>query len=119
MAVKCQSNNASLYRHSATDEIGNQGLRQVGRAPSGRKSAGGSGFREHLNENRVGLGRIELPTSALSVLRSNRLSYSPGPWRSYPRNQVPRSTTLLISELQNLGGQVPPGLWPNGHPPQR
>ncbi len=26
----------------------------------------------------VGLARIELATSALSVLRSNRLSYSPG-----------------------------------------
>jgi hypothetical protein len=26
----------------------------------------------------VGLGGIEPPTSALSVLRSNRLSYSPG-----------------------------------------
>ena len=28
--------------------------------------------------SKVGLGGIEPPTSALSVLRSNRLSYSPG-----------------------------------------
>ena len=34
-------------------------------------------FRAATRENWVGLGRIELPTSALSVLRSNRLSYSP------------------------------------------
>jgi hypothetical protein len=34
----------------------------------------------------VGLARIELATSALSVLRSNRLSYSPGVQR--PRRKV-------------------------------
>ena len=36
-----------------------------------------------LSTSAVGLARIELPTSALSVLRSNRLSYSPG--RPVPR----------------------------------
>jgi hypothetical protein len=43
---------------------------RCGASPCGRshKSPGG----------RVGLGGLEPPTSALSVLRSNQLSYSPG-----------------------------------------
>ena len=54
-------------------------------------------------ENLVGLGRFELPTSPLSGVRSNQLSYRPNrlgqpvthwpgysPFRLYVRNQVIR-----------------------------
>jgi hypothetical protein len=70
------------------------------------QTLGTGAFTSHF----VGLGGIEPPTSALSVLRSNRLSYSPATeWmslhdlhqavstisrpRSGPRRHLPSSTT--------------------------
>ena len=35
-------------------------------------------------EGMVGQGRLELPTSRLSVVRSNQLSYKPGLWLVEP-----------------------------------
>src|ERR1035437_4392778 len=63
----------------------------------------------------VGLGRIELPTSALSVLRSNQLSYSPanGIVTLHQRPSFPTRTTGVATPL-NLSDSVffstgPPG----------
>jgi hypothetical protein len=50
----------------------------------------------------VGLDRIELSTSALSVLRSNRLSYSPS--RSAQRTGGP-----LAAATDQTGRAQPPG----------
>ncbi len=39
----------------------------------------------------MGPGRFELPTSPLSGVRSNQLSYEPNAWRSLPLNSTPNS----------------------------
>ena len=40
--------------------------------------------------NLVGLGRVELPTSPLSGVRSSQLSYRPGHWQPAPSGRVAR-----------------------------
>src|SRR5256885_15964949 len=52
----------------------------------------------------VGLGRVELPTSRLSGVRSNQLSYSP---ISLPRHpDAKKSHTSLRSAVRYYGGRA-------------
>ena len=51
----------------------------------------------------VGLGRFELPTSPLSGVRSNQLSYRP---QSGPMCQKAHSPTWLVSCVQSFEDQV-------------
>ncbi len=58
------------------------------------------------NPNMVGLGRLERPTSPLSGVRSNHLSYRPRMIRHIPLNGVP--ITLSGMRKRNEDGAVPP-----------
>ena len=49
--------------------------------------------------NMVGLGRFELPTSPLSGVRSNQLSYRPKVGRSPPGTKRPNSRARRLSIL--------------------
>ena len=63
----------------------------------------------------VGLDRIELSASALSVLRSNRLSYSPGDGSAYRpgvRALPPHQTIRIPTPLR-----LPPMNWTTGREP--
>src|SRR5437660_10061032 len=52
----------------------------------------------------VGLGRVELPTSRLSGVRSNQLSYRP---KSLPRHpDAKKSHTSLRSAVRYYGGRA-------------
>jgi hypothetical protein len=69
--------------------------------------------RRESEANGVGLRRIELRTSALSVLRSNRLSYSPNYQASEPEGFGPsdrnRESASGLSDLTliSIGGHGP------------
>jgi hypothetical protein len=61
----------------------------------------------------VGLGRLERPTSPLSGVRSNHLSYRPAPppggVRAAPRQRLRRGRGRACrGEKRNEGGGVPP-----------
>src|SRR3954470_527710 len=62
-------------------------------------------FLRELYANLVGLGRFELPTSPLSGVRSNQLSYRPNNWWSWSgsnRRPPECKSGALPAELQPL-----------------
>ena len=70
-----------VKRATATTATAAWELRDPVRAPAGsarRRGARGQPAKNEQKEVVVGLGGIEPPTSSLSGMRSNRLSYSPG-----------------------------------------
>ena len=66
-----------------------------------RRPAAGTATNLLRPERMVGLGRFELPTSPLSGVRSNQLSYRPG-IRPGPANEQQRDTRASASETGNL-----------------
>ena len=52
------------------------------------------------NQNMVGPGRLELPTSRLSGVRSNHLSYGPNPGRTHDLSSTARSSSLSLEERE-------------------
>ena len=52
----------------------------------------------------MGLGRVELPTSRLSGVRSNQLSYRPIPFRA--RSLAQKRATLPRSAVRYHGGRA-------------
>jgi hypothetical protein len=52
----------------------------------------------------VGLGRVELPTSPLSGVRSNQLSYRPNGWPATPPSNCPAALTKPHS-IKGFRGQ--------------
>jgi hypothetical protein len=52
----------------------------------------------------VGLGRVELPTSPLSGVRSNQLSYRPNGWPATPPSKYPAALTKPHS-IKGFRGQ--------------
>ena len=60
----------------------------------------------------VGLGRLERPTSPLSGVRSNHLSYRPGSTvaTARPRQESPKAWSRLVrkKERRNEDGGIPP-----------
>jgi hypothetical protein len=63
-------------------------------------------------QNMVGLGRIELPTSPLSGVRSSQLSYRPVIQRPGVRGRTPaRNLALLATDLWPLAPAVSVSTW--------
>ena len=74
-------------------------------------------FHVALRTRLVGLGRIELPTSPLSGVRSSQLSYRPGllqawwSWSGSNRRPPECKSGALPAELQPLVGDLGLGIW--------
>src|SRR5665213_3919275 len=67
----------------------------------------------------VGLTRIELVTSALSVLRSNRLSYSPGDTNATPAIHLPGKAAGDLRLGFGIAISIGPARLPQARPQRR